>query len=307
MSDKKIVIAGAGGYLASNVMPFLKCMEGVELYALSSRETVHPTAGANVKHLKVNMNDYDKVKEIIADRCDLAVNFSWIGARGENQDEDAVQKANEENSVNLMKSLIEAGCSRFIQIGSMAEYGVVEGMITESSECHPITAYAKRKLDCANRMRDICDAAGIDFLEFRMGSMYGNYMGQENILGYLCRELVRKQHVKLKASCTQDWEYTHVDDFGEILCMAISSGIPSGIYNITNGETHKLRHFIHILAEKYGLSDHVEFGNIDQGIGCQNIRCDISKVRKHFNKNDFISFDKGIDSVISGLGNELRF
>lgn len=304
MNDKKVVIAGAGGYLASNVMPFLKSIEGIRLYALTSRETVHSALNANVKYVRADMSDYNRAKEIIADGCDYAVNFSWIGTRREDQDNDVVQKANEDNSIRLLKSLIDAGCSRFIQIGSMSEYGVVEGMITESSECHPITAYAKRKLNCAKKMRDICDIAGIDFIEFRMGSMYGNYMGQDNILGYLCREFSRKHYVKLKTSCIQNWEYTHVDDFGEILCVAITSDIPSGIYNISNGETYELKHFIEIVAKKYRLSGYVEFGDNDQGIGCQNIMCDISKLQKYFKKKEFISFDQGIDSVISSIGIE---
>jgi len=308
MNNKKIVIAGAGGYLASNVLPALIEKEGNILYALSSRDAIRPRLNAeeNVRFFKIDMDGYGEAGKVIADGCDVAVNFSWIGARGREQDEDAVQMVNEINSLKLLESLIRAGCSRFIQIGSMAEYGVVEGRITESMECHPITAYAKRKLNCADKMRKICEASGVDFLEFRMGSMYGNYMGEGNILGYLCRELSKKRPVTLKTSCEQDWEYTHVEDFKEILLQAIHKKVPPGVYNISNGETHPLKYFIHIIERKYGLSGYVEFGNIGQGIGCQNIRCDISKIQNVFKKSDFISFRDGIDTVIDAIeGNPL--
>lgn len=302
MSENKIVIAGAGGYLASNAILSLKKLENSRLYALSSRDGLRLVESENVKYIKADMNDYGRAKDIIADGCDVAMNFSWIGARGKDQDNDTVQEANEENSIKLLRSLIETGCSRFIQIGSMAEYGFVDGVITEYTECNPITAYAKRKLSCANRMREMCDASGVDFYEFRMGSIYGNRMDRENILGYLCGELSQGRFVKLKTSCLQDWEYTHVDDFSELLLTALQTSVPSGIYNITNGQTHELRYFIHILEEKYGLSNHIEFGDIDQGMGCQNIRCDISKIRDVFGKTSFISFEEGIESVINAVG-----
>lgn len=296
---KKIVIAGSGGYLASNVLPVLSGAEGMLLYALSGREPAF--FRENVRHFRLAMDDYGKARETIAGRCDVAINFSWIGARGKDQDEDAVQKANEENSLRLLHSLIGAGCSRFIQIGSMAEYGFVEGVITENSECNPVTAYAKRKLNCADRMRETCDAAGVKFLELRLGSVYGNHMGRENVLGYLCSEFSKGRYVKLKTSCLQDWEYTHVDDVGEILLTAVRSDVPPGIYNVTNGRTRKLRHFIRILEGKYGLSGHVGFGEINHGTGCQNIRCDIGRIRDVFGKSCFIPFEEGIDSVINAV------
>ena len=302
---KKIVIAGAGGYLGANVLPTIAKLDGIALFALSSKEHVVETEkDANVVFFKLGMNDYIKANRILPVKCDFAINFSWIGARGVNQDEEEVQKANEENSINLLKSLIDAGCSKFIQIGSMSEYGVVDGLITEESECHPITSYARRKLHCAERMKEICDESDVDFIEFRMGSMYGNYMEKDNIIGFLCRELMQGHHVTLKTACEQDWEYTHVDDLAEILAKAIQYNTPAGIYNITNGETRKLKEFIEIIEEKFGCQNSVTYGEINQGIGCQNIRCDIEKVKRTFHKKKFISFSDGIDSVINSIGDE---
>lgn len=300
MEYKRIVVAGASGYLASNIIPTLAGRIGNHIYALSSKSAIafRYNLEKNINVIQISMEDYDKVGNLIGGECDVAVNFSWIGARGENQDEDTVQAENEKYSLKLLNSLIEAGCSRFIQIGSLAEYGMVDGSINEMTECHPITAYAKRKVSCAEKMQELCKSKGVQFVEFRMGSMYGNYMGENNLLGSLCRNLSEKKHVKLITTCMQDWEYTHVDDFSEILMKAIFSDSLSGIFNISSGETQKLRFFIEILENKFGLNDYVEFGDIEQGIGCPSIKCDNKKIREVFEKKSFITFNEGIDSVI---------
>lgn len=300
MEYKHIVIVGASGYLASNIIPTFLEKKNSFIYALTSKDAItFPNNTENrINIIQISMTDYDKVGDLIGGKCDVAVNFSWIGARGGDQDEDKVHLKNEENSLKLLKSLIDVGCSRFIQIGSMAEYGIVDGLINETTECHPITAYAKRKLSCAEKMQEICDSKGVQFVELRMGSMYGNYMGEDNILGFLCRRLSEKKHVKLDTACIQDWEYTHVEDFAEILIKAIFSDFLSGIFNISNGETKKLRYFINILESKFGLNGYVEFGDSEQGIGCQRIRCNNKKIREVFKKDTFITFNEGIDSVV---------
>lgn len=300
MEHKQIVVAGAGGYLASNVIPTLVGKAGSHIYALSSKSTItyQNNPEDNISVMQISMEDYSRAGELIGGECDIAVNFSWIGTRGEDKNEDKVQGENEKNSIKLLNSLIEAGCSRFIQIGSLAEYGMVDGSIDETTECRPITAYAKRKFSCAEKMRKICEFKGVQFVEFRMGSMYGNYMGDNNLLGFLCQRLSEKKHVKLITKCMQDWEYTHVDDFTEILVKATFSDALSGIFNISSGETQNLRFFIETLENKFGLDGYVEFGDIEQGIGCQSIRCDNKKIKEVFGKESFIAFDEGIDSVI---------
>lgn len=300
MEYKRIVVAGAGGYLASNIIPKLAGKEGSLIYALTSKNIrAFPNElQDNIKIMQSSMDDYDKVDYLIGGQCNTAVNFSWIAARGENQNEDKVQANNEENSLKLLNSLIESGCSRFIQIGSLAEYGAFNGSINETTECHPITAYAKRKLSCAEEMQRICEAKGVEFVEFRLGSIYGNYMGENNMLGFLCQRLSEKMRIKLNTACMQDWEYTHVDDLAEILAKAIFSDSLSGIFNISSGETQKLRFFIETLENKFGLNGYIEFGDMKQGIGCPRIKCDNEKIREVFGKKSFITFNEGIDSTI---------
>lgn len=298
--NQRIVIAGANGYLARNSLCRLFKEETNTFYLVSSKEPSvnYERFGSRIQYVRLGIEEYGKILDFIDLGCDIAVNFSWIATRGEGQENERIQKQNEEYSLALLQGLINKGCRKFIQIGSMAEYGTVQGVISEETKCHPITAYAKSKLNCAKRMREICNLFGVQFYELRMGSMYGNYMETDNLLGYLCSELSQGRHVRLKTNCMQDWEYTHVDDFAEILFRYINTDIEPGIYNISNGDTHSLRYFINLIEEKYGTQNYVIYGNIDQGVGCQSIRCDNRKVRKYFDKNDFINFENGISSVI---------
>ncbi len=304
MSGVKIVLAGAGGYLAHSVIPFLLMPDLSLIYAFSSKGKGLPCVGSDdrIKCILLQMYEYYQAGEMIDSGCDVAINFSWIGARGSFQDDMTIQQANENNSLALLKSVIRHGCHKFIQIGSMSEYGETADIITEVTACHPVTAYAKSKLSCAKKMNEICDASGVEFIELRIGSMYGYYMDDNNLIGYLCRMLSQNRPIRLKTSCKQDWEYTHVDDLSEILSRIVFSKVPEGVYNISNGDTRSLKEFIQVLEERYGINDFVEFGNVDQGIGCQNIRCDNSKIKNIIGKDQWIRFEDGIDSVIRALG-----
>ncbi len=293
MKNKKpiVLISGANGYLARNLIMNLDLSESVVIALTHDAKAAREAYG--VADLEIVEYDFLKPQPLsgIVKSCDVFVNFAWTGIRGEERDNCELQTKNANASVNLAKEAIAQGAQKLIQIGSLAEYGVQMSKVSEDTKPCPITEYGKAKLLCAEKVKGLCAEKDVKFIELRMGSVYGG-INDNSIVAKVGKTVGDGGSFMMSTQCSQPWEFIHINDVVNILKKSIfDSDIPSGVYNVSNGDTRPLKDFILSYACKKGADDAVEFGIKPNGLGCFAISTDPAKLKTTFKIEGFLPFE----------------
>ncbi len=288
-----VLVSGANGYLAGNLVREL-VKNNCKVLALShNAESVKDT----FKEPKVIVKNYDfdnpkRLKEVF-DHCDVFVNFAWREVRGPERDNKEFQFKNAEKSIGLVQEAIEIGAKRVVQIGSLAEYGKYSGRLSEAMPSMPITEYGKAKLYCTERIKAMTEGTEVDFIELRMGSVYGG--DKDSSILKRVRDTINSGNIfTMATTCDQNWEFIHINDVVKIIIKSILDvNIPAGIYNVSNGETKTLKQFLLAYVGSNTKGCEISFGKQENGLGCYTISTDATKIIQTFNIDNFISFEEG--------------
>lgn len=289
-----VLISGANGYLASNLIQKLLKKE-CSILALSHnpKETGGLFGEDNLITAKYDFQNPRKLKDIFTS-CDVFVNFAWREVRGSQRENKDLQFENAEAAIKLAREAVEIGAKRVIQIGSLAEYGEYEGRLSEETPSDPITEYGKAKLYCAGEIRKLCEEKNVKFIELRMGSVYGGNK-DNSILKRISDAIKRGDSVAMTTECSQDWEFVHIENVEDILVKSIfNEDVPTGVYNVSTGETKPLKEFLSEYADHIGRRNAISYGNQKNGLGCYAINTDTKKLRATFKIDPFKRFEDGI-------------
>ncbi|MHA2611320.1 MAG: NAD-dependent epimerase/dehydratase family protein [bacterium JZ-2024 1] len=147
----KILVTGGAGYIGSTLVPFLlqknlsvRILDNFLYgdYGIASYRN-HPL-------LEVYRGDI-RNKEDAQRSCEgCSAVLHLAGTSGDhacNWDEKACVEINYIGTKNMVESAEVAGVSRFIFASSCSVYGAEEEVVSESSPPHPLTLYARTKLD----------------------------------------------------------------------------------------------------------------------------------------------------------------
>lgn len=188
------------------------------------------------------MGDYDKLVKCIG-RADAFIHLAWEGARVPHRDNAEMQQKNYECAITAMNSAKQLGCRVFLGSGSQAEYGKMEGDVTELSPCNPTTEYGKKKLLACAELSKIANNCGIRFVWTRIFSIYGKYDYSGTLIMSAIQKMKNNEPIEMTA-CTQLWDYLHVEDAAKAIVTLIENDNASGIYNIASGVKKPLRVFV---------------------------------------------------------------
>lgn len=302
---KKIILTGATGYIASHLLDTLSKNENVYIYAIvreKSKRKENICKADNIKILELNMENYNCLADVVMEPVDIIINMAWDSARGENNNNIIIQNRNYVNTIKILEAADKLEVKKIIQIGSIAEYGRnTNKVICEELPCHPETAYGEAKKKCNEKIQSWCIKKNIGYVEFRLGSVYGNQMEKSSLIQYVVNTLLEENVCILKSKCTQNWEFIHIIDVINIILKAIFDNNIVGVYNVSNGNTHSLRYFLKI------IEDEIKNGRIyypernEKRFGCRSIQCNVSKLIDTFEIEAFIDFRTGIKDILAKM------
>lgn len=259
---KIAIVTGAFGFAGAGVTENL-LSKGYRVYAVCREGSVHNDRfeeSSFLKKILLNMDEYDRIHEYVeaddikgADHI-LFFHLSWGGGR----DDFETQYANVEASLRAMDSAAAIACMaerntayskvRFIGIGSQAEYGVCQSVITEDTPLVPFTAYGSCKAAAYHLLKSKARILGIDFVWDRIFSLIGKYEPSGRMLPDLCHKLLAGQEINL-SSCEQYWDYLDASDAAEAIVLLGEKGKNGESYNIASGDYRRLSEFVESAAK----------------------------------------------------------
>lgn len=301
----KVVVTGATSFLGRNTVESL-LNNGYEIYALVRKSSKNPLILKNddLNYIYGSLDEIESIYDHIS-QADIFIHFAWAGSGSVGRNTEDVQMSNIDYSLRALKLAIKLGCEKFIFPGSQAEYGKINGLISENTDCNPLSFYGKAKLEFSKKANSICLDENMDFIHLRIFSVYG-YGDREGTLVDSCIKSFNAGKTMRLGPCRQNWNYLYIKDFANILLKLIEIDCPAGIYNIASPETRVLRDFVKIIYEKSNKTGNYEFEEKtdDNPEGSPELNPSIDKLKKYIKNYEFMPFSKGIKEITNKIRDE---
>lgn len=142
---------------------------------------------------------------------------------------------------------------RLVNLGSGAEYGNLEGPLTERSEPRPLDFYGRTKLAGTRALIRICERTGLPAVTARAFTVYGPGEHPGRLLPSVLAAARSGNPVRL-TSGEQRRDFTFVGDVAEGLLRlgALTSAAPA-VVNLATGTLTSVREFAECAARLVGL------------------------------------------------------
>lgn len=206
--------------------------------------------------LRLQNNAQDNMQGTASDA--VFYHLGWAGTTGSARMDMRLQLENAEHTLDALELANKLGCRRFVGVGSQAEYGRCESILTNDTPCNPETGYGFAKLMAGRMSRIRAKQLGIEHVWTRVLSVYGRGDNENTLIASLISGLSSGREVH----CTrgeQIWNYISAAEAAELLYRLGDAGDASGnTYCIAGPGSHTLREYMervrNQVIELYGQS-----------------------------------------------------
>jgi nucleoside-diphosphate-sugar epimerase len=246
----RVLVTGAPGFVGAAATRAL-LEQGDEVAALIQPGTSDARlAGLRLHSVTLDLDDRAGVARALADlRPEVILHAAWY-ANPADYLTSPFGLTSLRNTLDLMDSALQAGCPRFVGIGTCLEYARSDRPLREDSPCDPRTLYAACKLSAFHLCRALAAQAGVSLAWARLFYLYGPDENPGRLLPALVGTLRARRPFAMTAG-QQVRDYLHIDDAGRALALLCRSPA-EGAVNVASGQPTPLRDFAATVA---GLLD----------------------------------------------------
>lgn len=260
-------ITGASSFVGVELCRYLSD-NGHQIIAMTRKENERLNTIASEGRLKVLRADmHNLVEKAIDVKADVFMHLAWAGTSHEDRDNPAIHNENARLSLEYVKLAKRMGCKLYVDAGSQAEYGIVPGVITEETECHPFSAYGKAKLRMYQESRAHTAELGIKYIHLRILSVYGENDHETTLIKSCLRKLKNNEPIEMRSG-GQKWNYVYVKDAArQIAGLSLyaygDDDFKCEVYNIASEDTRKLSEFVEVMKGICNSHSELSFGGYD--------------------------------------------
>lgn len=238
--------------------------------------------------LETNLNE-----ENLPSGYTFFVNFAWNHTDREGRFDTKGQTQNILSTIKAVELAKKLGCSKFIGIGSQAEYGLVNGTIDENTATSPVIPYGICKLASCQLAKIRCQQLKLEFNWIRVFSVYGFGDHSGTLLDSLISAIREKKTINL-SSGEQSWNYLFIDDVAEGVFQLALFGQNNEIYNLANFEQFKLKEYLYQVVDIFDKDYILSFDKNNNG---QSLNVNMEKVAKTIDWRPKVSFFEGMSKI----------
>ena len=294
----KIFVSGATGYLGYHLVK-VAINQGHEVLCLR-RPTSRSLFESEIENkIKWVFNDEELKSAVIDFQPDVLFHAAWGGVRGSDRNNIEIQKENLVMSHNLFTLY---PYKQIMAIGSQAEYGYYNDIISEDHTLKPTMEYAKAKIQCCKDLQHYCEQNNIEWQWIRIFTVFG-----EKQTGGLIKLAIEKCLNGERSFDTtpgeQKYSYLYAEDFGKAICNMLGCKGKSGIYNLSQPQCLKSNKEILENVKTLTKSDiHLNFGAMPYPEG-QVMLMDgsVNKFEKAFGAVPYSDFNTALEHTINSF------
>jgi UDP-glucose 4-epimerase len=233
MKTKKIVVTGAGGYIASHLIDRLMENENYIILGIDKQYSVYPQNASNVSLSQINTVDIEKVADFDTDYIFHLGEYARVEQSFNNFEEVLTDNlAGTAAIINFWKK----SNAKLIYAGSSTKF-------SDNGLGYTSSPYALTK---AHNTELISNAAKWYELKYAITYFYNVYGGREQsygdkatLIGIFRRQMYEKQPLSVRLPGSQQRNFTHINDIIEGICKVAFNGEGDG-YGIGASETYSI-------------------------------------------------------------------
>jgi nucleoside-diphosphate-sugar epimerase len=298
MTERRALVTGATGLVGSRTLAPLAAL-GFSVHAIGRR----PPGSAVDGFHRADLLDRNRVRAVLdAVRPTHLLHCAWYVAHGtfwaalENVDWIAT-------TVALARDAADRGLTRFVGVGSCAEYDWSDGGAAPRREDDPLlpsTLYGRSKAATSAILRDLLGPFGVSLAWGRLFHLYGPGEPPERLVPSVVRSLLAGREARIgPGEAVRD--FMHVADAGAALAALVASDA-DGAVNLASGETVTVAWVAQRLGELVGRPDLIRIGALPARPGepaamqarVDRLRTEVGFLPRH-------SLAGGLADYVSGL------
>lgn len=242
---KNVIVTGATGMIGASMIEQMVA-EGVHVTAIcrpNSKKRRNLINHSLVSVVECDINNLISLKNKLLPNYDTFYHFAWDGTYGDSRNDVMLQQQNIHNTLVAVELAHALGCNVFVGAGSQAEFGFVEGELSDDIPKNPITGYGIAKYAAGRLSAVMCERYGIRQSWGRIVSTYGprdnSYtMVMSSVIGMLNGERM------LFTKGDQLWDYVYGGDCSKAFYLIGKYGKHGKAYTIGSGKSRLLREYI---------------------------------------------------------------
>jgi nucleoside-diphosphate-sugar epimerase len=279
----RVLLTGAAGFIGAQIARAL-LDKGAEVHAVVIDRTQIDRLTAIADSITIHEADLleaeARARVIAAVKPELCVHASWYAVPGKYLD-------SQENlnhlgaSLDLATRLFDAGCKRFVGLGTCFEYDLssANAKLSETSATGPTFLYSTCKLDLFDMLSAHAKLAPTSFAWCRVFYPYGPMEAPERLVPHVIDKLLSGGFADTSEGA-QVRDYIHVADVGAAIATVALSDV-QGAVNIGSGVPVTVRTIVETIARICKATDRVRFGAIPYRPGDPMYVCaDVAKLRQ---------------------------
>lgn len=306
MNEQTFIITGATSFVGTELIQLL-LSQGHTVIALcrnrKKAQTVLPQNSRLILHL-CDLTSISQVNQEIP-HADVFIHLAWLGTGHDGRNDQALQNENVRCSKEALQTAHALGCRLFVHAGSQAEYGLVEGVLTEDTPCHPDNLYGKAKLEFGRYACTYCKQHAMKFLHLRILSIYGEGDKEWTLIKTCLHKMLRNEDVALSHG-NQLWNYLYIKDAVKQIYLLCKYALTnphyrSEIFLIASTDTRKLCDFVEEMRSVTATQSKLLYGYY-RPMNVVELHPDVAKTQKA--TDGFIadySFSEGVKRIINQI------
>lgn len=305
---KKVIVTGATGMVGASMIEQMAA-DNIQVTAIirpNSKKRKNLIEHPNVKVVECDINQLLSLKESLDKDYDTFYHFAWDGTYGESRNDALLQEQNVRNTLEAVELAHSSGCKVFVGAGSQAEFGFVEGELSDKVPKNPVTGYGIAKYTAGKLSAVMCGRLGMRQSWGRIVSTYGprdnSYtMVMSSIIGMLNGE--RMSFTKGE----QVWDYVYGEDCSRAFYLIGKYGRHGKAYTIGSGKSRLLKEYIAAIRDVVNPELEIGLGERDYYPNqVMQLTADISELTADTGFLPEIDFEEGIRRTAEWYKGECR-
>jgi UDP-glucose 4-epimerase len=298
MTKKYILITGITGFLGSHIAENL--INNYIIIGLKRKNSnIWRCEEFKEKVIWIDVDgDKNYITELSNYFIDTIIHGAWIGVESNEREDFSIQAKNIQFLLDLLQVAEKASIKKFIFFGSQAEYGKINGIVTEVDDCEALNAYGSVKLACLEILKTFSKNNNINWIWLRLFSLFGE---KENNT-WLFPSLIEKIRNESEMNFTpgqQKYAYLYVKDFALIIDRLVKLEIQSGIYNVSSDTARSIRSFVEEIRDSVNPKFQLNFGAIKyRDNQSMHIQGSINKLIDQIGKFELTDFSIAVQNTI---------
>lgn len=297
---EKVIVTGATGMVGATMIEQMLA-DDVKVTAIvrpNSKKINNLPKHPNVTCVECSIDELSTLKGKIGTGYDTFYHFAWDGTYGESREDAVLQERNIKNTLEAIGLAYAVGCKVFVGAGSQAEFGRVEGEISDQLPKNPITGYGIAKLSACNLGRILCEKLGMRHSWGRIVSTYGP---RDNSYTMVMSSIIKMLHGERMqfTKGEQIWDYVYGGDCSRAFYLIGKYGKHGKAYTIGSGKSRYLKEFITSIRNVVNPELEIGIGELPYYPNqVMKLCADISELTQDTGFVPEVSFEEGIQKTV---------